>query len=56
MTTREMMAELEALGFQFLKDKGGWACYDGDTRLEVPRTRHPHLGDSIHMAKHELGL
>jgi hypothetical protein len=50
------MEELEALGHQFLKDKHGWACYDDDTRLEVPGTRHAFLGESIHLAKAALGF
>jgi hypothetical protein len=50
------MSELEALGFQFLKDKAGWACYDTDTRQEVPGTRHPYLGETIYLAKRVLGF
>jgi hypothetical protein len=54
MTTKELMHELEAYGFQFLKDKFGWACYDEDTRKEVEGTRHAYLGESIHLAKQAL--
>jgi predicted RNA binding protein YcfA (HicA-like mRNA interferase family) len=56
MTTRELMEKLEAGGFQFLKDKGGWACYDTDDRREVPETRHPRLGDAIYLAAKAIQL
>jgi hypothetical protein len=55
VTTKELMGMLEAAGFQFLKDKAGWACYDTDTRQEVPETRHPRLGEAIWLANKQLG-
>jgi hypothetical protein len=53
MTTKTLMALIESYGYQFLKDKAGWACYDVDTRLEVPSTRHPRLG-VVWMANDQL--
>jgi hypothetical protein len=49
------MALLEGLGYQFLKDKGGWACYCCDTRVEVANTRHRYLGDAVWLAEKQLG-
>lgn len=56
MTTIELRNTIEAAGFQFLKDKDGWACYDADDRREVPNTRHKYYGHSVHMASDELQL
>lgn len=55
MTTKGLMALLEGLGYQFLKDKGGWACYCCDTRVEVANTRHRYLGDAVWLAEKQLG-
>ncbi len=39
---------IEAVGYQFLKDKQGWACYDTDNRLELKGSRHPtSYGESV---------
>ena len=55
MTTCEMMRLVEEFGYQFLKDKRGWACYDADTRLEVPGSRHEKfLGESVFRAYNTL--
>ena len=54
LTTAGRMAQLEELGFQFLKDKNGWACYDADTRKEVEGSRHKHLGDAIYLVYNRL--
>jgi hypothetical protein len=50
LTARELMGLIEAAGFQFLKDKGGWACYDTDDRREVRGSRNPRLGESVWLA------
>lgn len=50
------MGELEASGFQFLKDKQGWACFDDDTRVEVPGSRHKYLGEAVWLAAKHLGV
>lgn len=47
MTTAALKALIEGFGYQFLKDKAGWACYDTDTRKEVPNARGPRLGDVV---------
>ncbi len=50
LTARQLMGMLEAAGFQFLKDKMGWACYDTDDRREVQGSRDPRLGESVYKA------
>lgn len=47
---------IEEANYQFLKDRNGWALYDGDDRSEVPGTRSPQLGNSIWSAAEGLGL
>jgi hypothetical protein len=56
MTTAEMRDAIEVFGYHFLKDKDGWACYDADTRQEVPNTRSPRYGDTVHLAADHLGM
>jgi hypothetical protein len=48
------MGRLETAGYQFLKDKQGWACYDADDRREVPGSRDPRLGESVWRAHKKI--
>lgn len=54
--TQAMMAELEASGFQFLKDRDGWALYDVDDRTEVGGSRAIALGHAVWAAAGALGV
>lgn len=54
MPTSELKVLIESFGYQFLKDKNGWACYDTDTRQEVPNARGPRLGDVVWDANKQL--
>lgn len=56
MTARQLMTLLEAAGYQFLKDKNGWACYDTDNRQEILGTRNPRLGESVYQASLLISL
>lgn len=55
-TTWELRDEVESYGYQFLRDDGGWVCYDADDRSEVPGTRHRQLGESVWLAASALGI
>lgn len=54
MTTAVLKVLIEGFGYQFLKDKDGWACYCADTRREVPNARGPRLGDVVWDANKQL--
>lgn len=54
--TVRMRDRVEAVGYQFLPDDGGWALYDLDDRSEVRGTRARTYGDSIWAAASALGL
>lgn len=56
MSTAAKMRELEACGFQFLRDDAGWALYDLDDRSEVPGSRSARLGDSVWQAAATLDM
>jgi len=54
--TVRMRDRVEAVGYQFLPDDGGWALYDLDDRSEVRGTRARSYGDAIWAAAAVLGL
>ncbi len=56
LSTVQLRNKIESAGYQFLRDKNGWACYDADDRSEVPRSRHKYYGESVHLASLELIL
>ena len=54
--TVRMRDRVEAVGYQFLPDDGGWSLYDLDDRSEVNAARAKALGDSIWLAAEALDL
>ncbi len=56
LSTVQLRNKIEAAGYQFLRDKEGWACYDADDRTEVPTTRHKYYGESVALASKQLEL
>jgi hypothetical protein len=55
-TTLQLRDRIEAAGYQFLKDKAGWACYDADDRTEVQGSRHNYYGESVWLASKRLNI